>query len=167
MIQHQRVCTTHLHLKQIPSCPADLQHRLVTNGVAADVWGCFWVLFCSQGTTFLPGLPSYGRILLGVVVVGGEAASKGRHTCPSSLLRGLPGLFLQMGLPPGLPPASQAGPLCLRAFVPAGAPAWTLAPGACTACFASFLFQRDLPLALCLKLQPHVPLITPSAHFQL
>ena len=122
VIQHQRVCTTHRHLKQIPSCPADLRHHLVTSGVAADVWGCFWALFCSQGTTLLPGLPSCGRILLGAVVVGGEAASKGRRTCPSSLLRGLLGLFLQMGLPPGLPLASQAGPLCPRAFVPAGAP---------------------------------------------
>lgn len=94
------------------------------------MWGCFWVLFCSQGTTFLPGLPSFGRILLRVVVVGGEAAPKGRCTCPSSLLWGLPGLLLQTpchsvfrtGLPPSLPPATQAGPLCLRASVPAGAP---------------------------------------------
>ena len=54
-----------------------------------------------------------------------------------------------------------SGPLCRWC------PAWMLAPGACAACFASFLFQQDLPLALCLELQPRVPLIMPSAHFQL
>lgn len=51
-------------------------------------------------------------------MVGGEAASKGRRTCPSSLLQGLPGLFLQMGLlPPCHRPVRQdpyaSGPLCL------------------------------------------------------
>ena len=139
------------------------------------------MLFCSQGTTFLPGLSSFGRILLGVVVVGGEAAPKGRCTCPSSLLRGLPGLLLQTpchsvfrtGLPPSLPLATQAGPLCLWPLCLLG-PCLTLAPGAhtpallphlCLVLTQSFLFQRDLPLAL-FKITARVPLITPSAHFQ-
>lgn len=113
------------------------------------MWGCFWALFCSQGTPFLPGLPSSGRILLGVVVVGGQAALRSA----SGFARAAASDALSQRVPDGS--ASRLASGCSgRAAVPAGAPPGhrpqaltlpTLLPDLGLVFTQSFLFSETFP----------------------
>lgn len=133
------------------------------------MWGCFWVLFCSQGAPFLPGLPSSGRILPGVVVAGGQAALRSA----AGFARAAASDALSQRVPGGS--ASRLASGCSgRAAAPAGAPPGrrpqalalpALLPDLCLVFTQSLLFSETFP-GHSLKSRPGGPLLTPSAHVQ-